>query len=40
MSSVPPVDGSLRAWGEIDEAFSAAALLIGNGLSINVWPLF
>jgi Domain of unknown function (DUF4917) len=39
MSSTPP-DGSLCAWGDVEEAFGEAALLIGNGLSINVWPQF
>jgi hypothetical protein len=39
MSSAPP-DGSLCAWGDVEGAFSEAALLIGNGLSINVWPQF
>jgi hypothetical protein len=39
MSSAPP-DGSLSAWEEIEEEFESAALLVGNGLSINVWPPF
>jgi hypothetical protein len=36
----PPLDGSLDSWPDLAPRFSAAALLIGNGLSINVWPAF
>ncbi|MFI4977622.1 MAG: DUF4917 family protein [Solirubrobacterales bacterium] len=35
-----PPDGSLRAWAEIEEDVKGAALLLGNGLSVNVWPHF
>ncbi len=34
------VDGTLRAWSEIKPDFVRATLLLGNGLSINVWPRF
>jgi hypothetical protein len=33
-------DGSLVDWAEIEEDFEESALLLGNGLSINVWPGF
>lgn len=36
----PQLDGSLDAWPNLRADFSEAALLIGNGLSINVWPQF
>lgn len=36
----PPLDGSLDSWPGLAPRFSGAALLIGNGLSINVWPPF
>src|SRR5665213_557992 len=36
----PRTDGSLEAWPELTSRFSKAALLCGNGLSINVWPAF
>lgn len=36
----PPLDGSLDPWPDLAPRFSGAALLIGNGLSINVWPPF
>ncbi len=36
----PVVDGSLVRWSEIAETFEVSALLLGNGLSINVWPRF
>lgn len=39
MSSSPP-NGTLSQWGEIQEQHRWAALLLGNGLSINVWPRF
>jgi Domain of unknown function (DUF4917) len=39
MSSAP-TDGSLGAWPELAPRFESAALLCGNGLSINVWPEF
>ena len=34
------IDGSLPPWSEVAEQFPSAALLLGNGLSINVWPRF
>jgi hypothetical protein len=36
----PRLDGSLEAWADLAPCFSAAALLCGNGLSVNVWPRF
>jgi hypothetical protein len=36
----PPLDGSLSDWDDISEAEEWAVLLLGNGLSINVWPSF
>jgi hypothetical protein len=35
-----PTDGSLKTWPDLAARFSEAALLCGNGLSINVWPAF
>jgi hypothetical protein len=35
-----PLDGSLRDWSEVAEAQEWQVLLVGNGLSINVWPTF
>lgn len=34
------LDGSIEAWPDLAERFSKAALLCGNGLSVNVWPAF
>jgi hypothetical protein len=34
------LDGSLARWADVAADFAGAALLIGNGLSINVWPRF
>lgn len=34
------VDGDLRSWPDIKSDFERATLLLGNGLSINVWPRF
>ncbi|HTD09836.1 MAG TPA: DUF4917 family protein [Solirubrobacteraceae bacterium] len=36
----PPLNGSLENWPDLTASFSKAALLCGNGLSINVWPAF
>jgi hypothetical protein len=36
----PRLDGSLAAWSDLASRYSAAALLCGNGLSVNVWPAF
>lgn len=36
----PPLNGSLERWPNLATRFSKAALLCGNGLSINVWPAF
>jgi hypothetical protein len=36
----PPTDGTLEDWSSIVPSFTQAALLCGNGLSINVWPDF
>ncbi len=36
----PRLDGSLEDWESIEDDFRGAALLCGNGLSINVWPRF
>jgi hypothetical protein len=35
-----PLDGTLTAWPELTARFPKAALLCGNGLSINIWPAF
>lgn len=34
------LDGSLSTWAELAPRFAKAALLCGNGLSVNVWPAF
>jgi uncharacterized protein DUF4917 len=39
MTTAPP-DGSLVQWEEIAGEFDWKTLLLGNGLSINVWPSF
>jgi hypothetical protein len=39
-ASQPPLDGSLFDWGDIAADHDWCTLLIGNGLSINVWPRF
>jgi Domain of unknown function (DUF4917) len=36
----PRLDGSLEAWPNLSAQFAEAALLCGNGLSINIWPAF
>ncbi len=36
----PRLDGSLEDWSDLAPMFSPAALLCGNGLSINAWPAF
>jgi hypothetical protein len=36
----PHLDGTLTPWPELAADFSKAALLCGNGLSLNVWPAF
>ncbi len=33
-------DGSLRSWPDVEDAYDWQTLLLGNGLSINVWPRF
>jgi len=38
--SIPPLNGLLETWPDLAAGFSKAALLCGNGLSINVWPAF
>jgi Domain of unknown function (DUF4917) len=38
--ATPPLNGSLEAWPDLASRFDKAALLCGNGLSINVWPAF
>lgn len=35
-----PLDGSLHMWPAIKSHFERSVLLLGNGLSINVWPSF
>jgi hypothetical protein len=35
-----PPDGSLRPWAEVADLHEWAVLLLGNGLSINVWSRF
>lgn len=35
-----PLDGSLENWEDLARDFRESALLLGNGLSINVWPRF
>jgi hypothetical protein len=37
---MPRLDGSLAAWPDLAQRFSEAALLCGNGLSVNVWRAF
>jgi hypothetical protein len=37
---IPPLDGSLPPWHEVARRHEWSALLLGNGLSINVWPAF
>ncbi len=34
------IDGSLHTWAEISDRHAWSALLLGNGLSINLWPQF
>ena len=34
------IDGSLIDWGEVADAEEWQGLLLGNGLSVNVWPNF
>lgn len=34
------LDGTLEDWADLEDDFSEAALLLGNGLSINVWRNF
>jgi len=34
------IDGSLKAWDDVAREQVWSALLLGNGLSINVWPRF
>ncbi|MFZ2050832.1 MAG: DUF4917 family protein [Solirubrobacteraceae bacterium] len=34
------MDGSLTGWPDLAPRFSKAALLCGNGLSVNIWPAF
>lgn len=36
----PPLDGSLEDWSEIEDEHDWRALLLGNGLSINIWSGF
>jgi hypothetical protein len=36
----PALDGSLPSWEEVVDAEQWQVLLLGNGLSINVWPQF
>ena len=36
----PRLDGTLEDWASLSERFAGAALLCGNGLSINVWAGF
>lgn len=38
--ATPPPDGSLEHWDELVDAEDWQVLLLGNGLSINVWPPF
>ena len=40
MTGTHPTDGSLPDWQEVEEKADWRALLLGNGLSINVWPKF
>jgi hypothetical protein len=36
----PPPDGLLRDWRDIETRHEWQTVLLGNGLSINVWPRF
>ena len=40
MMGAPGVSGSLSPWDEVRAGHSWKALLLGNGLSANVWPQF
>jgi hypothetical protein len=40
MSRTDVIDGSLASWSEVEKRCSWDTLLLGNGLSINVWPDF
>lgn len=40
MTAGHPIDGTLRPWAEVRQAAPWRALLLGNGLSVNVWPGF
>lgn len=35
-----PLDGSLSSWDSVSDAYEWDTLLVGNGLSVNVWPAF
>lgn len=37
---IPPLDGSLQSWADVARQHAWAVLLVGNGLSIDVWPGF
>jgi hypothetical protein len=39
-SSAPALDGSLLDWRDVEDEYEWDALLVGNGLSINVWAPF
>jgi Domain of unknown function (DUF4917) len=36
----PRLDGSLASWPDLTRSYPEAALLCGNGLSVNIWPAF
>jgi hypothetical protein len=36
----PRLDGTLESWPDLAGDYAGAALLCGNGLSVNVWPPF
>jgi hypothetical protein len=40
MSRTHPIDGSLPSWNAIQDEAQWGALLLGNGLSTNIWPGF
>ena len=40
MTGTHPIDGSLPAWENVEGEADWKALLLGNGLSINVWRDF
>ena len=40
MAGTHPIDGSLPAWEDVADEADWKVLLLGNGLSVNVWGDF